>query len=219
MPSKLMKRTLSGIVLSAVSFYVVYTGGLLFVAYVSFFAFVALYEWAQLSFKTARRKYNLFFGLLYIALTFGCCVALRMYYPVQYIIAFFFMVAFSDMGAYLFGKVIGGAKMAQTLSPKKTWAGFCGALFSGALIGFIFALFNFNYQLMPVLYFVFVGLLLGFVGQAGDLIVSSLKRKAGAKDTGNIIPGHGGVLDRVDAMMLATPVYLGLMKGMLYVVN
>ena len=204
---KLLKRILSGVIISALSFYVVFTGGWLFLLYVAFAAAGALYEWMGLALKTPQAGRTLFIGIVYIAISFGMCVLLRFDYPVQYLLAFFFMVAFSDMGAYLFGKVIGGPKMASAVSPNKTWAGLVGACVMPALIGFVFGAFiGTGDSVMPFVFAVLGGVL-GLTGQAGDLLISSLKRQAGAKDAGGIIPGHGGVLDRLDAMMLAMPVY------------
>lgn len=207
-------RIISGVVISALSFFAVYTGGLLFFLYVLFFGCVALYEWLQLSFDTKRPALYAFIGIVYIAVSFGACMLTRFHFPVQYILVFFFAVAFSDMGAYAFGKVIGGPKLAKSISPKKTWAGFFGALFMPALICALFAGYAFSfYHIGMVALFFGLGAVLGALGQVGDLFASSLKRQAGAKDSGTLIPGHGGVLDRMDAMMLAIPVYFLFMLG------
>ena len=124
------------------------------------------------------------------------------------------MVWGSDSGAYFVGKAIGGAKLAKSISPNKTWAGFIGALVMPALIGVIglFILRGLDGFIGEQAFKIaFIGILIGVAGQTGDLLVSALKRKAGVKDTGQLIPGHGGLLDRVDSLMLAAPVYLLLM--------
>ena len=125
----------------------------------------------------------------------------------------------SDIGGYFAGKFIGGPKMAPKLSPKKTWAGLAGAMISSALVleglhqvgPYLFKYINTDTGLivpqtwLPVLLF---GALLGLIGQIGDVSISYLKRRVGVKDTGNIIPGHGGLLDRIDALLLVVPVFL-----------
>lgn len=210
---QLIKRIISGLVISLLSFYIVYTGGYLFILYVILAALIALYEWIQLAFQTKRAAAYIFIGLVYIALSFGACILVREFYPVQYLLVFFFFVAFSDMGGYLFGRMIGGPKLLEAVSPKKTWAGFGGALILPALIGILFAWYEFESDIEFFILFGVLGCVLGLVGQAGDLFVSYIKRQAGAKDAGGIIPGHGGVLDRIDAMMLAMPVFFLFMIG------
>ena len=108
----------------------------------------------------------------------------------------------SDIGGYVAGRLIGGPKLAPGISPNKTWAGAAGALvfvFAGALI--YVALTGSQSQMMWVL-----ALILSVATQAGDLFESWVKRRFGVKDSGTLIPGHGGVLDRVDGVFFAAPV-------------
>ncbi len=212
--TKLFKRTISAIVLSAVSFLIILQGGWVFLAYLILWGGVAFFEWAALSLRVKYRVFSIVIGVAYIIITFGSCYVLRNQYPVEYLFLFFFMVAFSDMGAYAAGKSIGGPKRASKISPNKTWAGFGGALLSPALIGALFVLIFLDGNATSIFLFAALGMVLGFVGQAGDLIVSFLKRCAGAKDTGGILPGHGGILDRIDAMMLSIPVFLAFLVGL-----
>ena len=111
-----------------------------------------------------------------------------------------FLVWASDCGAYAMGRLIGGPKLAPKISPNKTWAGLVGCVISacimGALVAQIAQLENF-YEL------VVLSGLIGLVSQMGDLMESAIKRYCGVKDSGNLIPGHGGVLDRVDALLAA----------------
>jgi len=104
----------------------------------------------------------------------------------------------TDIGAYFVGRTVGGAKLAPSISPGKTWSGLAGgmavAAVASAACGWIFELGD-TWNLAVY------GAILGAVGQAGDLIESHAKRRAGLKDSGRLIPGHGGVLDRVDALM------------------
>lgn len=105
-----------------------------------------------------------------------------------------------DSGAYAFGKTIGGPRLAPRWSPNKTWAGLLGGAFSSLLVGWLAALLldMDSAALMGLL-----GAFLAFVGQGGDLLESAFKRRFGLKDASHLIPGHGGVLDRVDGLVAA----------------
>ncbi len=109
----------------------------------------------------------------------------------------------SDTFAYFTGMAIGGKKLCPKISPKKTWAGAIGGTVGGA-ISALLVYFIFNPQISfssPVLFFVVLGLVASVVNIFGDLFESIIKRKAGVKDSGKILPGHGGVLDRIDGTM------------------
>lgn len=118
------------------------------------------------------------------------------------LVLFLFLVTWAnDIAAYFAGKLIGGPKLAPSISPKKTWSGALGGLAAGVATGYAFALVSNSGA--PVLMAV-VAALLAVVGQIGDLVKSTLKRRSGVKDSGHSIPGHGGVLDRVDGLLAAT---------------
>jgi phosphatidate cytidylyltransferase len=107
----------------------------------------------------------------------------------------------SDTGAYLLGRLIGGPKLWPAVSPNKTWAGLCGAALGAALIGLAGAFVMPGGDLRLVL----AGAGIGLIGQTGDLFESHVKRRAGAKDSGTLIPGHGGALDRLDSLLFVAP--------------
>ena len=110
------------------------------------------------------------------------------------------MLAFlSDTAAYFAGRAFGKHKLYEKLSPKKTIEGSLGGL-AGAVGGAFFAIYVMKLPI-PVPHAIALGVIAGALGQAGDLLESMLKRSAGVKDSGNILPGHGGLLDRVDALM------------------
>ena len=123
-----------------------------------------------------------------------------------------FIVTWStDIGAYFAGRAIGGPKLAPTLSPNKTWAGLIGGMMAAALLGGWWA--NFTGQ-SPVL--LWLAPLFAIGAQVGDLFESGLKRRAGVKDSGTILPGHGGVMDRLDGLvMVASLTALAVMAGWL----
>jgi phosphatidate cytidylyltransferase len=110
------------------------------------------------------------------------------------------VVAAADTAAFLCGRLVGGPLLWPKVSPKKTWSGFIGAVTASAVVGCLFCL------LVPggsVLWLAAAGAVLAAVAQAGDLGESALKRRFGAKDAGSLLPGHGGVMDRVDGLVAA----------------
>ncbi|MCK5811234.1 MAG: phosphatidate cytidylyltransferase [Cocleimonas sp.] len=122
-----------------------------------------------------------------------------------------FLVAIADSSAYFAGKTMGLTKLAPNLSPGKTIEGFKGALF-GSSIWALLACFYFGYSFGHSIIFILLSLLVAAISVAGDLYESLLKREAGEKDSGTILPGHGGILDRIDGLLAALPVFtLGLL--------
>ena len=110
----------------------------------------------------------------------------------------------TDIGAYAAGRTIGGPKLAPRISPKKTWAGLIGGMLSAALVGLAVALFADAAR--PGVAFI-IAALLAVAGQAGDLFESHMKRRVDVKDSGRLIPGHGGILDRIDGLIFAAPLF------------
>lgn len=109
----------------------------------------------------------------------------------------------SDTGAYGFGVLTGRHKMAPSISPSKTWEGFAGGLFTAGMIGVVSCVFLLA---QPWWVGAILGVLCGAAGTLGDLVESLIKRDAGIKDMSNFLPGHGGVMDRLDSMLVAVPV-------------
>jgi phosphatidate cytidylyltransferase len=110
----------------------------------------------------------------------------------------------SDIGAYLVGRLVGGPRLAPVISPGKTWSGAAGGLLAAALVGGLAALGMGQVGLFWRIVLFATGL--GIVAQAGDLMESAIKRRFGVKDSGWLIPGHGGLFDRLDAVLVAAPV-------------
>ena len=121
-----------------------------------------------------------------------------------HVLFLFFVVAAADIGAFFAGRALGRRRLAPAVSPGKTWEGVAGGLALASVAGVIGAGF-FGYPAVP---FVAVCLGMAAISVLGDLSVSMLKRNAGLKDTGTLLPGHGGILDRIDSLLAATPVYL-----------
>lgn len=143
-------------------------------------------------------------GPLYIALPALSLLMVRQSsaHPVWLVVLTFLAVWATDTGALFSGKLIGGARLAPQLSPNKTWAGsagglVCAAIFCGALAFFLHT---------SVVAAAMFAIVLSVAGQLGDLFESLVKRQVGCKDSGHLIPGHGGVLDRIDSILFAAPV-------------
>lgn len=198
-------------------------GSWIFLGLVMTAGVLALHEFSGLVRDQKHKYFHFIGGALYLALACGSFVFIRFGYEQGAWLTLAVMIGVwaSDIGAYAMGKLIGGPKMSPRLSPNKTWAGLGGAMFFFAVMlvfmycgGPFFSPFvNTDIGLgSSAAIFVFLaGLFLGLVGQAGDLAVSFYKRRAGAKDTGTLIPGHGGLLDRIDSLLLVSPVFLGIL--------
>jgi phosphatidate cytidylyltransferase len=141
-----------------------------------------------------------YFGIFYVGLPALAFVLLRgdPDYGFAAILWIFLIVWSADSLAYFAGRMIGGPKLAPSISPKKTWAGLGGAVAGSALVSIIFAYVT---QLNGIWALAILAACLAFVEQAGDLFESSLKRFHGVKDASGLIPGHGGVIDRVDGLV------------------
>jgi len=151
-------------------------------------------------------------GVLYLGLPCLALVCLRVL-PTQgtlTVLGLFLIVWATDTGALVFGKLIGGKKIAPRLSPGKTWAGTIGGSVTALVVfGLYIALFGFD-ALSAMLY----ALVFSLVAHGGDLFESLVKRRFGYKDSGGLIPGHGGVLDRVDSLFAASVVLALLVFGL-----
>ena len=161
-------------------------------------------------FKYTKELYfengKLIFTVIYTALTFSFALGLPTYsYNGGFSLEVFFLFILiwsSDSFAYFTGRMFGKHKMAPTISPKKTWEGFAG----GVVLTLILAFFVEKYYPELRGNWIIVGFLVAVFAPLGDLVESQLKRTFGVKDSGNIIPGHGGILDRLDSFIICAPV-------------
>ena len=119
------------------------------------------------------------------------------------------VISFSDIFAYFGGKRFGKSLLAPNISPKKTWEGSFSGVIGGGLVGAVFGELTMS---MFWLYGLILAMLLAVVGQLGDLVESKIKRLCNVKDSGTLLPGHGGILDRIDGHMLAAPVFYYLLQ-------
>jgi phosphatidate cytidylyltransferase len=144
-------------------------------------------------------------GALYVGFPTALFLWLRDRAPegLETILALFAIIWASDIFAYFGGKIVGGPRVAAGLSPNKTWSGIAAGTLAGALAGYGCGhLFHVDVGLRMA--WLLIGATIGFTGLMGDLFESFLKRRFGVKDASRLIPGHGGVLDRIDSLMAAT---------------
>lgn len=161
---------------------------------------------------SARRDRRAFvpYVLLLQAGAMGLLV-LRAGHGVDALIWLLAVVIASDVLGYFAGRLLGGAKFWPAISPKKTWSGTLAGWVGAALVGLAFHLWG-----GMGVHVLWVSPLVAFAGQMGDILESAIKRRAGVKDSSNVIPGHGGLLDRFDALIVAAPVAVGLNMALPY---
>lgn len=150
------------------------------------------------------------FGVIYVALLAGCLAGVRVlpdgttpHLASKLLTMFFALVMMTDTGAYYTGRLIGRHKLAPKVSPGKTIEGAIGGFGMAVVTGYLCKLIFFHE--IPIEHALALGAAIGAIGQIGDLAESMLKRGAGVKDSGNLLPGHGGVLDRIDSILFCAP--------------
>ena len=204
MNNEFVKRILSSLILIPIALFFIIKGSFLFNFFILICFVITAYEWHMMS----KKKLYHIFGFFFLLFSFYSIYHLRNTFSGDYI--YLLMITLicvsTDIGGYIFGKLFKGPKLTK-ISPKKTYSGMIG----GYLLSIIFVnIFHYS----PYIFtkqveltsdvFIFV-LLVSTFSQLGDIIISFFKRLSKIKDTGKIIPGHGGILDRIDGMIFAFP--------------
>jgi phosphatidate cytidylyltransferase len=212
--TKLQTRLISAFVLVPPVLAATWFGGVVFALFLAVVFGLSVWEWRQMAVRTSRPVMFTTAGIFYFLVSFLSFYFLREIENIGLVLTviLFFCIWSSDSFAYLFGKMLKGPKLIPLVSPKKTVAGLIGAMFGSALIlglgQFITSLsFGLPTTIGEYAILIVVGSVLGAVSQAGDLLISLMKRYVSVKDTGNIIPGHGGILDRIDSLLLTAPIF------------
>ena len=195
--SELLVRSLAGVALMLLALAAAYLGGYAFAIFVALAAVLIFYEWRRLvrgwgfGWQVA--------GFLYALVPALALLWIRDRAPqgLELLVWVFIVTWATDIGAFFAGRAIGGPKLAPAISPNKTIAGLVGGMISAGLAGYAWA------ELMSLSWLlVWLAPLFAVAAQIGDLFESGLKRRAGAKDSGNWLPGHGGALDRLDGLVV-----------------
>lgn len=227
--SDLGPRTASALVMGAVAGTALWLGGYVWIGFVALIALGVLWEWNRLvhgmaAHPVTRGLWNAG-GILYVGLAAATLAGLRMEEGgLRFVLTVLGAVIATDIGAYFAGRTFGGPKIAPKVSPSKTWSGLCGGMLGAALVMLVQLHFStraaspglfLSMAITPVLF----GALIAIVAQSGDFFESWMKRRAGVKDSSGLIPGHGGLFDRVDGLLavcfvlgifyVASIVYLG----------
>ncbi|MBD1162552.1 phosphatidate cytidylyltransferase [Pelagibacterales bacterium SAG-MED12] len=198
------KRLLSSLILIPIAIFFIIQGSVFFTFFLSILFLTTSYEWLKMS-----KKNNLLKILGIIFLLFSFCIAYKIREGESFkLFLFIVLICIStDIGGYIFGKIFKGPKLTK-ISPKKTYAGVIGSFLLSLVTGLTFIHYfgrdptKLNTEGLPLLLTI---LFISLVSQIGDLIISYFKRKAKLKDTGKIIPGHGGLLDRIDGLIFVFP--------------
>ena len=198
MSSEFIKRVLSSIILIPITLFFILKGSYLFVFFISICFGLIIYEWHMMSKKKSYR----IFGFIFLLISFYTIYKLRIDNDYWLLLFVLTICVSTDIGGYVIGKSFKGPKLTK-FSPNKTYAGMFGGYLSSILSVIIFANFYLD-EKITIKWFIFV-ILISTISQLGDIIISYFKRLSKIKDTGKIIPGHGGLLDRVDGMIFAYP--------------
>ena len=210
MKSELLKRSISSLFLMSSVFLSALINDFIFLSILFIVIILSWIEWIKviekIRFKKIYRVLHIILFLIYLFMAFIVC------FNVFVIDKYFFLTilmicVFSDIGGYVFGKSFGGKKLTK-ISPNKTISGSIGS-FILSYIGFFIIYLYFGDLLfvrLQIEALVFIPFFISLICQLGDLFISYFKRKAKIKNTGNIIPGHGGLLDRIDGIIFALPI-------------
>jgi len=217
--SNLALRVISSAVLAPVTIAVAWIGGWVFVLFWALAACIMLWEWSHLVIGARPARYATFAawmlaGLLYAGVLLLAPLVLRRDPALGFVaLIFLFAVVWAtDIAAYFAGRAIGGPRLWVAVSPNKTWSGAVGGALGGVAAALAVCLLA-GLDLVPKL--AAVALALSVASQAGDLLESAIKRHFGAKDASHLIPGHGGLMDRLDGFLTAglLAAMVGLARG------
>ena len=211
LPADLQTRVVSAGILAPIVLFIIYMGGTIFNTLIVAVAVIMSFEWQaiinsgkkELDEKAKQKWAGI--GIAYVTIFASSLIYLRgIDGGFGVVLLMLFIVWATDIAAFFSGKIIGGPKIYTKISPNKTWAGLIGGMAAAGFVGSIASIF------VPMGFFnmVFMGMSLAVIAQVGDFFESWVKRQFGVKDSGTIIPGHGGLMDRLDGFTTVAPVFV-----------
>ncbi len=198
---ELQKRIISSLILIPTALFFIIKGSFFFNFFLIICLITSLYEWYMMS---KKKSYHIF-GHFFLLFSFYSAYFIRNDFGTSshIFLAILLICISTDIGGYVFGKILKGPKLTK-ISPKKTYAGvFGGYLFSIIFLYIFIDYLNENFDLKEFILIIIIST----ISQLGDIVVSYFKRLSKIKNTGKLIPGHGGILDRIDGMIFAFPFY------------
>ncbi len=210
--SDLPVRFVSAVFMAVVTGSALWLGGWFWLAFVILIGVMILWEWNALVRKSdvsiLAELVWLFFGAVYVCGAALALIQVRMTFDALTVALIYMLPVIAvDVGAYFVGRAVGGPKIAPRLSPSKTWAGLGGGALAASLAAIVLIIIGLRPDIHGALNFYSIamaiigGTLIAIIAQSGDFFESWMKRRAGVKDSSNLIPGHGGVFDRADGFL------------------
>mgnify|MGYP001216823589 FL=1 len=198
------KRVLSSLILVPIAIFFIIQGSVFFSFFLSILFLTTSYEWIKMSKKNNLLK---LLGIIFLLFSFYTTFEIREYKNFKFFLFIVTVCIFTDIGGYIFGKIFKGPKLTK-ISPNKTYAGVFGSFLLSLMAGLIYINYFGKNQITNSdnLFILFSILFISLISQIGDLVISYFKRKAKLKDTGKILPGHGGLLDRIDGLVFVMPI-------------
>ncbi len=213
MSQEFKKRILSSVILFPLVFFFIFKGSFIFNFFLIIVFLITSKEW----FKMQSNKLIFITGMIFLLFSFYSAYLLRGDSFSSFLIFLLVIITCiaTDIGGYVFGKIFKGPKLTK-ISPNKTYSGVLGSYLFTLILVFLYLkildLYFINAFLPETSRLLIVIFIISSVSQLGDLIISFFKRKSDIKDTSNLIPGHGGILDRIDGIIFAVPISLFLLK-------
>ena len=211
MKKEFEKRLYSSLIIIPISLFFLFQGSVFFIFFLSTILIVTSYEWIKMLKKNFLTQ---ILGILFLIISFYSAYKFRTNVGLHPFILIILICIFTDIGGYVFGKIFKGPKLTK-ISPNKTYSGLLGSFIFPVIVSLIYNKYYtltgtyFSSKLPGVnfeLNFLFFILFISMISQLGDLIISFFKREAKVKDTGNLLPGHGGLLDRIDGLIFVIPI-------------
>jgi len=209
-----IKRFISSLIILPIALLFIINGSLFFMFFLSILFLATSYEWIKMTEKNNLYK---IFGIVFFILSFYSAFLLRDYSGLNFFLFIILISIFTDIGGYIFGNFFKGPKLTK-ISPNKTYSGVIGSLIMPVFAGLLYIQYMKNPLgvVVPLkldtlsnnfdLNFLIMILSISIISQLGDLTISYFKRMSKIKDTGKILPGHGGLLDRLDGMVFVIPI-------------